>query len=451
MRHMIIVLFLVIGTSITWGDMDFKNKNVWMQLLNDEKYNLLDKKLTRLQEEYEKNPATERNLLWSLLSFENSDPSLENKLEVWVEKKGNSIFPHLVLAMYHSHLGWLSRGTRWSKDTTSQQFAKMKAHFRKANDELKWVIDKNPRVSIAYAMLLSVTQSKKQINRYYKEGLQNNPLSSVIRTSFLSHLLPKWGGSFEEIKILLEKTRMLYKQNPALVIQEGFLEYAKGDKAFTSGSKTAYEDALKYLNKAITKSTYSKYLNRRAEVHRYMKNYDKSLEDYSQILSNLPQDVDALKGKGKVYYIQNHYDLALDSLNQALMYDKMNPFALQTRGYVYYQMKKKDKALMDLLDSLVYGYEHYKTHEYIGYIYLYHKKNYRLAAESLKTSIELGNDDINAWYLVASAQWHNRDCEFVKSAEMYAKKCKTIGTCKQKKLDWAIKSAAYAKKSICHQ
>jgi hypothetical protein len=97
----------------------------------------------------------------------------------------------------------------------------------------------------------------------------------------------------------------------------------------------------------------------------------------------------------------------------------------------------------------VYGYEKKSTHTYIGYIYYYTKKNYRLAAESLKIASELGNDKARIWYLITASQWHNRDCEFVKSAEVYSEKCKKSGTCKKKDLDWALKSAAFAKKSTC--
>lgn len=451
MKYIVVVMMLIIGTNSAWGDMDFKDKNVWMQLLNSEKYDVLEKELSSLQSTYEKNPSTERNLLLALSAFKNSDPALKNKLEVWVREKKNSIFSHLALAMYHEHLGWLSRGSRWGKDTTSQQFSKMKAHFRKANDELQLVIAKNPKISIAYAVLISVNTLRKQKLKYYNEGIKNNPLSSVIRTTYLNYLLPKWGGSFEEIEAFLAETKPLYKKNPNLAIEEGFLEYAKGDKIFTSGSKTAYEDALKYLNKAIEKSIYGRYLNRRAQVYKYMKNYQKSIDDYTKALELTPHDSNLLAGRGSIYYRLKQYDLALNDTNEALQYDKYNPEALQMRGFIYYVTDEIDKAFIDLTDSLIYGFEKKSTHEYIGYIHYYTKKNYRLAAEALKTSSDLGNKDSHIWYLITASQWHNRDCDFVNSADIYAQRCKKSGECKKKNLDWAVKSANYAKKTTCRQ
>lgn len=450
---MLIVFFVsftqVWGTTITIND-----KNSWLQYLQAKNYNALEIELSKLQQNYENDASTERILLFALSSFENSDPILESELEAWVLEKPDSVFSHLSLGLYHAHLGWLSRGSRWSKDTTSQQFAKMRGHFRKASDELTWVVNKNPKQSIAYAGLISIERGisiRNQKNSFFDKAIKHNPLSSVVRTTYLSGLLPKWGGSFDEIEKFLSETSTFYSQNSALKIQDGYLEYAKGDKLFTSDSINANEDALVYLNKAIVKSSYTKYLSRRAQVHKSMKSYYKSIDDYTKALQKNPQDSTDLAGRANVYYKLKKYDLALENATSSLLYDKMDPRALQTRGFIYYVTKKRDKALIDLLDSLVYGFEKKATHKYIGYIYYYNKKNYRLAAESLKVSSDLGNDDSYIWYLITASQWHNRDCEFVKSADIYAQKCKDSGDCKKKDLDWALKSATFAKRSTCKQ
>jgi len=81
---------------------------------------------------------------------------------------------------------------------------------------------------------------------------------------------------------------------------------------------------------------------------------------------------------------------------------------------------------------------------YLGYIYYNNKKNYTLAAQELKTAIELGNENLELWYLITASQWHDRDCDFVKSAYNYKEACTLNNDCDQKQLDWAIKSADYA-------
>ncbi|RLA66651.1 MAG: hypothetical protein DRQ78_03820 [Epsilonproteobacteria bacterium] len=454
MKKILIFFMLFMSFTQIWGsNIDISNKSTWLQLLHNKEYDVLDIELSKLQKDYENNASTEGVLSFALSSFENSDPELEYKLEQWLSAKPDSEFSHLALGLYHSHLGWLSRGSRWSKDTTSQQFAKMKGHFRKANDELRWVVKQNPKQSIAYGDLINLASAEGDSvaeNTFFSEAIKYSPLSSVIRRAYLSSLLPKWGGSFAKIEKFLSETTMLYNQNPALKIQEGYLEYARGDEIIirTKDNKS-YKNALEYLNKAIEKSKYSLYLGRRADVYKYMKSYEKSINDYTKALNISPQNSRYLAAKGSVYYKLKKYSLAIENIDEAIKFDKMNPRALRTRGLIYYSMKEKDKALIDLLDSLVYGFENYTTHVYLGYIYYYTKKNYRLAAESLKLSSKFGNDDSYIWYLITASQWHNRDCEFVESADIYAQKCKESGKCKKKNLDWALKSAAYAKRSTC--
>lgn len=453
MKQVLIVFVLMINITNIWASSISENSKLeWLKLLNEEKYEELENKLFELQIVYENNVSSERKLLYAISSFENSDPMLEDKLKAWLKEKPNSIFPHLAYGMYHFHLGSLSRGSRWSKDTTSQQFAKMRGHFREAKDQLTWVVEKNSKSSLAYAGLLSIEFiNSNNEKKLFDEAIKFNPFSSVIRTTYLVSLLPKWGGSFKKIENFLNETSKLYSENNALSIQDGFLEYAHGDELFTSTEDDKYIKALSYFDKAIEKSKYTKYLKRRAEVYKYMKLYKKSIQDYTKALSYLPEDSSLLKGRAKVYYRLKQYDLALLDINKAITYDKMDNEALQTRGFIYYSMKKQDLALLDFTDSLIYGYENKRTHEYIGYIHYYTKKNYRFAAESLKISSKFGNDRSHLWYLITASQWHNRDCEFVKSASIYESKCKESGDCKKKNLDWALKSAEFAKKSTCKQ
>jgi len=122
---------------------------------------------------------------------------------------------------------------------------------------------------------------------------------------------------------------------------------------------------------------------------------------------------------------------------------------LQIRGFIYYSIEDKDKALRDLKESLIYGFESKKTYEYIGYIYFYTYKNYKLAVESLKLSSTFRNDKAFIWYLITASQWQNKNCEFVESADIYAQKCKESGECKAKNVNWVVKHASHAKKTIC--
>ncbi len=447
----ILITFIVLNTQTWAGTVDITDKTTWLQLLHDKKYATLEKELSKLQDNYEKRASSEGALFFALSAFENSDPNLKRELEQWVEARANSIFSHLALGRYHLNLGWLCRGSRWSKDTSSQQFAKMHAHFQEAKDEFVWVVLKNPKQPIAYHGLISIamTTDRAQVESYFKEGVKYNPLSYMIRSVYQDTLLPKWGGSFTQIREFLDQTSKLYAQNDLLRAQEGFLEYAYADQTLHRGDSDACSNALVYFDRAVEKNRYGMYRHERAYAYTCLNLHQKAIDDNTEALAANPQNSRYLTARAQAYLSLSEYNRVVQDTTEALKYDKKNPVALQTRGFAYYVLEQSDRATIDLLDSLVYGFENPSTHEYLGYIYYYTKKNYSLAAKSLKLSSEFGNQSSSIWYLITVSQWHNRDCEFVASAKIYADRCKTDQDCEQESLDWALTSAAYAEKSAC--
>lgn len=456
MKKMIwMCLYLLVGMQMfANADVNINDKRVWKKLLQDHKFEILDKEFDKLQKEYENDPNKEIVLSQAFQSFENSDTLLEKDIALWIKQHPDSNYAHLASALYHFHIGWLCRGYRWRSETREKQFAKMKAYFRKAKEEMLYVIEKNPKQTVAYTSLLDLLATegqKEEYRRYLKEALHHNPLSFLIRRMHLIMLQPKWGGSLEEIKAFMKETEKLYPQNSLLKKQEGFYEFAQGEKILSvkNRDKSTYRRSLPYFTQAIEKNPYHTYLERRADIYYYLKEYPKALTDYQQALRDDSQSKTALIGLAKWYWKQKQYKTAMQYADKTVEIDSMNPYALSIRGKIYYDMDRMDDAMQDLIDSLTYGYYLASTHKLIGYIY-YSKKNYRLAAEELKIALQLGSHSSYLWYLLTAAQWHNKDCEFVKSAAMYEKKCKENGDCQKEKLIWALKSAEFAKnRGIC--
>ena len=446
------ISLLFIGQALADATSSLRGKAFWLELVKSHQFTTLDKELLLLQKEYERDVTKERTLLHVMSAFSNSDPLLEKELELWQKSSPDSLFAHLAMGAYHRNLGWLSRGTRWSSETTSQQFAKMRAHFRKAKDELLFVVDKDPKQSIAYTYLISVLSVRSHIklrDKYLAEGLQNNPFSVVIRDNYINFLQPKWGGSIEEIETFLKESKALEDKNPTLKRLQGFVEYTQGYSLFVSRKETAYKDAIPYFSKAIALYPNAEYLTSRANAYYYLGEYQKSLTDYEASLKDIPQNTRALKGKAEVYRNLKQYDKALKYIDEAISYDKMDPYLLHIRGGIYYTTDKLDEALKDFTDSLAYGYGKPYGHKMLGYIH-YAKKNYSVASQELQLAVEFGDKNSYSWYLLTASQWHERDCKFVESANMYERVCQADSSCDEKKLAWALKSAKFAKdRGVC--
>lgn len=176
----------------------------------------------------------------------------------------------------------------------------------------------------------------------------------------------------------------------------------------------------------------------------YFKDFQKAIDDYTKALKLSSQNSFILGARAKVYLKLKQYDKALTDVNQALKYDGLAPDLLRLRGKIYYETNKENKAFQDYIDSLIYGNSSNIAHTYLGYIY-YLKKNYALASEELIKADAIDDGDAQDWYYITASQWHDRDCKFVKSAYKYKAKCDKERSCKQENLEWAIKSAEFAK------
>lgn len=451
-RYILILCFLFLSiTSSVSANTNFDKIEI-LQFLKNDDFGKLENIFAKYQERYEKDVSNEEDVYNSFNVFENSDPELEQHLNKWVLAKPDSYFSHMALGVYHYNLGWLSRGYKFADNTTSKQFAKMEAYFRKAEDEFKETIKLNPKMSIAYGYLIGIAGGNKVVSRQVlDEALSHNPLSKIVRLYYINFLEPKWGGSLQDIENYIAETKPFYSQNISLKDIEGRLPYAKGDGLFISSGKDNVKLAISYFDDAVLKSSRDNaILFSRAEANRYIGAYQKALDDCNEILSRKPQDVDALTLRGRIYIDLEDYNRALEDLNVAIYFDKFNPKALRNKGVALYKLKRQEESLQPFIDSLTYGYDSSLAHVYLGYIYYYTKKNYTLATKELKTAIELGDENPKLWYFITASQWHDRDCDFVKSANKYKETCMFQNKCDQKKLDWAIKSANYAiKKGIC--
>ncbi len=421
-----------------------------LELLNSNKYKELNSYIDRLYKDYKADITKERELLHALKSFDNPSDVVGLQVKKWLDSMPGSLYAHFAMAQYYIALGWKARGSKFISSTTKEQILNMKKEFIKAKKELDYIVSKDPNFSIAYAskvIIDGILQSNTK-EKVFKEAIKQNPLSSVIRTTYLYTLLPKWGGSYEEIEEVLNSTKKLYSKNPALKIQEGYLKFAKADTIIIQGQdELHYKEALKYLNEAISKSKFNVYINERAWLYKKLNMPNKAIKDYSYLIKNYPGTIDYYLKRAKIFYKQRELDLALKDLNEILKYDMFNNEALYLRGAIYQVQKDYNKAIDDYKLATI-GSSDYRAYRYLGEIYFY-KKEYKNAIDNLNLAISYGAKEPDVWYKLTASQWYLKDCNFVLSAYKYKESCDEFGGCETKKLEWAIKSANFAKDRVC--
>ena len=89
------------------------------------------------------------------------------------------------------------------------------------------------------------------------------------------------------------------------------------------------------------------YLTDRGKTYLWMKYYDKALEDFNRAIEIDSKAASTLANRGRTYYKLNRYDEALEDFNQAIEINPKYDWALTMRGRTYRSIKRYDDALRD--------------------------------------------------------------------------------------------------------
>jgi tetratricopeptide (TPR) repeat protein len=273
-----------------------------IQELRDRKFQALDTQLNSYQKGFEQNVLEEGNLSLAFDAFSFTDATLGPVLDEWVKSEPDSYPAHLARAKYLLALGWQARGAQNADKTSDEQFSEMKRLFVESANEAVAAIKLNPKASIAYAAIINAANGvsdSKTMESVYAAGIKNVPLSLSIRTTVMSALRPRWGGSYEAMAKFAEDAQQYAAQNPRLESLKGFADEDKGDLALGTGDRNK---AIRFYNQALDKGgdfalAYTGRGSAYDEIHRF----DDALEDLSRANRLRPQEPKTLESLAYLY------------------------------------------------------------------------------------------------------------------------------------------------------
>jgi tetratricopeptide (TPR) repeat protein len=266
-----------------------------LQMLRGRKFQDLDERLKSYQQAFEKDPLAEPNVILAFDAFSCPDPSLGALLDEWVKLSPQSYAAQMARAKYLFEAGWRARGDGFVSGTTSQQLAKMGAYFNQGAPAAIAAIKLNPKLSIAYANLILAVRSgsdDKTEQTILLSGLKQVPDSFAIRAAHMDALLPRWGGSYEQMAAFAEESQAYVKQNPRMRFFNGFVDWDRG-RAFYADGK--YAQAIDLYNRAVDEGgDDSRFYESRAGAYLQLEMYDDALEDANRANQLRPQNIGAM-------------------------------------------------------------------------------------------------------------------------------------------------------------
>ena len=146
-------------------------------------------------------------------------------LEAWREYNSDSEFYKFHLLHESYRQAWEYRGNKWVKDTPAENFEKFHTALTETQNDLLDPYGPLSGTAVSANLLLAVSLDMRQPLHdpleIYQSSATQWPAHYRFHTSTLFHLVPKWGGSWELVDIVIASISDYYQP------QSGQAMYAK--------------------------------------------------------------------------------------------------------------------------------------------------------------------------------------------------------------------------------
>lgn len=152
----------------------------------------------------------------------------------WIAKKPNSFCAYLAYANFCSNLGAEARGTGYANTVTDEGWKKLHQYGMESLNYCKVAVELNPKNIWGYSAWLDLFYhgilSAEEEELIYQQAIKIDPLNYSIAAKHVSHLLEKWGGSYQQSHVFFES---YIESCPQEIqdIQYSLLVYATSDEA----------------------------------------------------------------------------------------------------------------------------------------------------------------------------------------------------------------------------
>jgi Domain of unknown function (DUF4034) len=179
-------------------------------LLEGDRYAELDARMNGFQQAYRDNSLDDVGLVREFAAFMVADPALEAKFAAWIQSYPRSYAARLSRGIYYVKCGTQTRGTKYMSHTTREQVQGMTHYLDKAQRDLEDSLALEPKPTASYRYLIKVGMeygTKKKNRELLSAALQLDPISIMIRRTYMMTLETRWGGSLGEMTSFLEESR----------------------------------------------------------------------------------------------------------------------------------------------------------------------------------------------------------------------------------------------------
>ena len=334
------------------------DKLTLIYLLKSGLYEPLNQKLDNVADVLDKDKDHESYYWRAFSTFEISDPSMEANLSEWIKKFPQCSNAYAARAGYYMTVGWSIRGYGWAKDVPANQWKGMREYFLKALLDASQGLKINPRNLFCWSVLITIsmhTADKFATRKFFDEALKIDPGSLEIWTSYMWSLLPRWGGTHEEMRQLADESEKYLASNQRLKVLHGYIPF---DEGWTLEYNGDYESAIEKFDDALSFGDEAVFYRYRGDCYYDMKEYQEALKSYESALQLTPQDPELLRSKAQVLYTLGKLDEARLIIDEAMKINPTNDRVQQTKEFM--NSNKAEAEIHSQKGRELYGERHFE-------------------------------------------------------------------------------------------
>jgi tetratricopeptide (TPR) repeat protein len=417
------------------------DRTVWRDLLKQRQFDQLEDKLAALQADVEAGKCSECAATGPYYEFSTSDPLIGDRLDEWIRMRPESLPAHIARGMYRNHVSGLARGGAYAAQTRPERLAEMTRLHKAAVEDLAWVVQRNPKASLAYAQLIYIVTAHggdTAAAKIYAEAIAHNPDSPVIYRARAWSLAPWWQGVLPRAVALYRLKAYVADLEKRFGDRSGFgwlAGYADYMEAETRARADDLGGAISYYSKAIATHERASYLLGRGDIYRRKKLNDLMQADLERALQISPENEDALFENGKLHrwlcwdQKPDHpvCQQATEELDKAVAQDPLNPEYLTYRAEHLLKVGRADDARHDLEQARTYGdFDPWLQYMAATILKSIDKEAAKMA---FKRSVALdpdfpGYQEDYLRFLITAG-----DCEFYEAFKIYKRMCEREKSC----------------------
>ncbi len=380
-----------------------------ISLLRSRNFKELNDLLESYQKQFEMDFRYEFKVTFAFDSFSMKDSSIKPMLDEWVQEFPESFAPYLARSEYLSAKGWESRGGSYASETSEEQFAGMTEYFIQAEKDFRTALRLRAKLVSAYGSLIDIYKAygnEKEVDLLAQEALNKMPESYLVRSFYMQSLMPRWGGSHEDMDTFAVESEKLAGVNPRFRVLRGFVYW---DQAKYLRKEKKNEDAIRLLDQALQYGESVIVLRDRGKAQLSMKRYKEAFEDFDRCLMVDPQQAEVLWVRAEALSALGRVNEALQDLDLAGKLKPGEPNLVESRrrashhrlavGYELYRQKKQAEALGIFEEAITIDPGYYQTYYWRASIYV-ETRQWDLAQKDLERSIALDPKHLESYQLI---------------------------------------------------